>query len=223
MLKTDLYDEATGDGLAPTLAARADVVVGVDVAAAVLEAVKRRHPWLKTTHADVRCLPFGDAAFDVIVSISTLDHFPALDEVERALRDLHRVLAPGGTLVITLDNMANPVVALRNALPLGALRRLGLVPYYVGASCGPRRLRALLRSTGFEVEAITAIMHCPRVAGVCAAGVLHRYGRTDTQRRFLRFLGAWEALGRLPTRFLTGYFVAARALHSPDGSDSGRR
>jgi SAM-dependent methyltransferase len=212
VLKTDLYDEATADGIASSLAARAESVVGVDVAPAVVAAAQRRHPWLRSVHADVRRLPFDDADFDVIVSISTLDHFPARAEMERALRELHRVLAPGGTLLITLDNLANPVVALRNALPLGPLQRLGLVPYYVGASCGPRRLRALLGSSGFEVEAITATMHCPRVACVRAAGLLHRHARTTTQRRFLRLLWAWERLGRLPTRFLTGYFVAARAL-----------
>mgnify|MGYP006138370175 CR=1 FL=1 len=40
--------------------------------------------------------------------------------------------------------LINPVVRLRNALPFGLLRRTGLVPYYVGATCGPRRLRDFL-------------------------------------------------------------------------------
>src|SRR5439155_7848743 len=70
---------------------------------------------------------------------------PATDRMRRAA---DRV-ALGGALVVTLDNGANPVVALRNRLPLGALRRLSLVPYAVGATCGPRRFPRLLVETDF--------------------------------------------------------------------------
>jgi len=132
------------------------------------------------------------------VSNSTLDHFPALAEVETAVRELHRVLAPGGLLVLTLDNPWNPLVALRNALPFGPLARIGLVPYYVGATCGPRRLRRLLGEAGFLVEELGAVLHVPRVAA-------------RALRPPLRLLVAAERLGRWPTRYLTGQFVAARA------------
>jgi hypothetical protein len=122
------------------------------------------------------------------------------------------VLAPGGTLLITHDNRANPVVAVRNALPYRLLHRLGVVPYPLGVALAPRRLTALLEQSGFEPGPGTAVMHAPRVLGVGAAAAVERYFGEAAARRLLRLLGACERLERLPTRTLTGYFVAVRAV-----------
>jgi SAM-dependent methyltransferase len=210
-LKTDLFDEAYSVGLVPALAALAGHVVGVDVSAGVVRAAQARHPGLRSVRADVRALPFPDGDFDLVVSNSTLDHFESLDDVALSLRELRRVLRPGGRLLLTLDNGANPAVALRNALPLGPLRRLGLVPYYVGATCGPARLRRLLREAGFRVDREGTLLHAPRVLAVWAAGVAEGRLRPAGRERFFGALAAFERLGRLPTRTLTGYFLTVGA------------
>ncbi len=75
VLKTDLFDEAFGHGLMPPLVARARTIYGIDVAGAVVAAAHHREPQIRGGRADVRKLPFGDGAFDAVVSISTLDHF----------------------------------------------------------------------------------------------------------------------------------------------------
>ena len=121
------------------------------------------------------------------------------------------MLRPGGQLLLTLDNPANPVVALRGVLPFRLLNRLGLVPYYVGATLGPRRLGRILSQVGLDVGEITAVMHCPRVLAVAMAGLLEKRASAKTQRCFLRLLIAFEHLASWPTRFLTGHFVAVRA------------
>jgi hypothetical protein len=72
------------------------------------------------------------------------------------------------------------------------------VPYYVGATCGPRRLRRLLGGAGFRVEELAALLHVPRI--------LVRAARPP-----LRLLMEGERLERWPTRYLTGQFVAVRA------------
>jgi SAM-dependent methyltransferase len=210
-LKTDLFDEAVGEGLWQPLASRAETVAGIDISTLTLRAARRRHTRLLGAEADVRRLPLADGRFDVVVSNSTLDHFATRDEIFVSLRELHRVLRPGGHLVFSLDNLANPVLFLRNALPFPVLNRLGIVPYYVGATMGPLRLRRVMEEVGFGVLEVGAIMHCPRVLAVCVAGILERHATPDTQRRFLRLLMAFERLSRWPTRFLTGYFVAVRA------------
>lgn len=211
VLKTDLFDEAFGDGLYPYLAGRAQAVTGIDLSAGTVAAACRRHTGLQGVQADVRRLPFAGGAFDVVISDSTLDHFESGAEIGAALREIRRVLRPGGILLLTLDNAANPAIALRNALPYRLLHRLGILPYYVGATCGPRRLRAMLQAAGLQVHTVEAILHCPRVLAVPAAGLLHRHGSPRAQRRLLRLLRTWEGLGRCPTRFLTGHFVAAQA------------
>lgn len=209
VLKTDLFEEAVGDGLVPLLTGVADEVHGIDVDPGTVESASERNAGvLFAARADVRSLPYPDEHFDAIVSTSTLDHFSAFDDVRAGLRELYRVLRPGGELLVTLDNLANPVVRLRNALPFPLLRRAGLVPYYVGVTCGPRRLRDELWAAGFVVEEQAAVLHCPRVAAVRAAGWLDDRPRADG---YLRLLMAMERLGRLPTRNLTGYYTAARA------------
>ncbi|HEX7980936.1 MAG TPA: methyltransferase domain-containing protein [Gemmatimonadaceae bacterium] len=214
VLKTDLFDEIVTDGLYPVLARHAGVVVGMDVAASAASQARARHPALQTLSTDARRLPFADGSFDAIVSNSTLDHFETIDELVVALRELARITRRGGTLVLTLDNLANPVVALRSVLPQTPLRRLGLVPYYVGATCGPRRMCALVREAGFEVDQVETLMHCPRVFAVAAARVVDRYGSPALQRHFVRHLAWYDHLGAWPTRHLTSYFTAVRAVRT---------
>jgi SAM-dependent methyltransferase len=203
VLKTDLFDEAVGEGLHPYMRAHGARVTGVDISPVAVAAARERYPDLEATTGDVRALSYADSTFDVVVSNSTLDHFTAVGDIEAALRELHRVLRPGGLLVVTLDNPDNPLVGLRNALPLPLLKRLRLVPYQVGTTCNQKSLARLLHEARFEVTASDVIMHVPRVL----AGALGSLGLAS-----LRPLLAAEALSRLPTRRLTGQFIAARAV-----------
>ena len=212
LLKTDVFDEAFGDGLYPVLAARADQIIGMDRSTSICEFAESRNEGLTTTVADVRCLPYSDDVFDVIVSNSTLDHFETAGEIIDSLHELHRVVKSDGELLLTLDNRANPVIALRSILPFRLLNRLGIVPYYVGATFGPRRLIQSLQQVGFEVVETSAIMHCPRILAVLLSSMLERYANAPVQRAFLHFLLIFERLQFTPLRFLTGYFVAVKAV-----------
>lgn len=208
VLKTDLFDEFTGDGLIPWLCETYDAVSGIDISPAVVRQVGERFPDVEVRHADARDLHFASDRFDVVVSNSTLDHLPTRDDIAVAVRELHRVLRPGGHLLITLDNPVNPVVGLRNALPRAVHESTGLVPYSVGATLGPRALRALLQECGFEVLRSDAVFHSPRLLVVLTGRGVDRRGPV-ARRRFAKFWSSFEWLGHLPTRYLTGYFVAA--------------
>jgi SAM-dependent methyltransferase len=211
VLKTDLFDEAVAEGLYPVLEARAQRVTGIDLSPVIVESARARYPGLEGLVADVRRLPFGDSEFDCVVSISTLDHFQSSGEIRQGLLELRRVLSPGAILAITLDNGSNPVVAARNRLPGGLLRRLDLVPYRVGKTCTARRLATLLHSCDFVVEDLTYVLHCPRLAALRAGRLVERTASATTRARFLRLLAGCERLEAWPTRAITGYFVAALA------------
>jgi SAM-dependent methyltransferase len=182
-LKTDLFEERQPDReLLPHLGSAS--WVGVD-----LSPVVAARSGARAVAADVRRLPFADAAFDGVLSTSTLDHFPDAAEIDRSLEELHRVLRPSGHLVVTFDNPRNPLVRLRNALPPRVARRTGLVPFSVGATVdaadGDRRLRA----AGFHVEAMEHLLHAPHVVGTRLAAwgwyerrVLPRFARVSTTR-----------------------------------------
>jgi SAM-dependent methyltransferase len=205
MLKTDLYDETCSEGLVPHLAERAGRLVGVDVSPVIAASAAARSG-VGAVAGDVRRLPFRAGSFDVVVSNSTLDHFADHAQIAAALAELHRVLTAEGVLIVTLDNPGHPLVRVRNTLaPL--LRRAGIVPYAVGATHGRDGLRRALEDGGFVVAEVAAVHHFPRVALVVVERVLGaRAGRAA-----LGAACAAERLGRWPTRWWTGQYVAALA------------
>ncbi len=210
ILKTDSFDEAVSNGVYDVLRAHATRVTTIDVSATILRAARARHGTLTPALADVRRLPYADGAFDVVVSISTLDHFESVDAIRVALGELARVLRSGGGLLVTLDNPVHPTVALRNRLPFELLHRMGVVPYRVGATCGGATLRRLLTAAGLEVRELTWVEHCPRWVAVRAGRALG--GSTVYAGTFMRVLERFEALERWPLRALTGHYVAAWAV-----------
>lgn len=219
VLKTDLFDEAVGRGLFPYLAERAGRVVGIDISEEVVTAAGAHYPALEAVRADVRQLPFADETFDAILSNSTLDHFFSRDEIDVALRELHRVLRPGGELIVTLDNPANPLLMARRAIPRRVYESLWrnhgelaarVAPSYLAATCGIGGLRRLVSASGFAVVDSSATVHAPRALAVVVADALGRHG--ERHELFLKLLMGFEGLARWPTRYVTGHFVAVRAL-----------
>jgi SAM-dependent methyltransferase len=72
-------------------------VVGVDTASDALGFVRERRPRTRPVQATLEALPFADASFDVVVGITVLYSVP---DDQRAVRELGRVLAPGGAAVL---------------------------------------------------------------------------------------------------------------------------
>ena len=158
---------------------------------------------------DIRSLSFENCTYDLVISISTLDHFVSLDEIQTAIEEVARVVKPGGRLIITLDNPANPIVWLRNILPSGALIKSKLIPYETGVTCKPDTLRKLCVGASLEVIEMTAVLHCPRVLAVATSRLFERrFGASKVSRYFLEFLGKFETMERWPTKYLTGHFTA---------------
>jgi 2-polyprenyl-3-methyl-5-hydroxy-6-metoxy-1,4-benzoquinol methylase len=208
-LKTDLFDEAVGDGLCPLQGAVS--MIGIDLSSTAVARAVVCHSRVTGIVADVRELPFKSRSFDFVMSISTLDHLSRESEIEDALAEFNRVLRPGGALVITMDNTRNPVVALRSMIQ-ASLLRLGALPYFTGVSCDAHGLQRLLAETGFDVVNETTVLHSPRVLAVAVARLLDIIQVRSLGRFYLRLLGRFERLASSRTANVTGYFVAARAV-----------
>lgn len=193
-LKTDLYEERQA-----SRALLGDLGSATWVGADLARETVRTSGVRPSVVADVRRLPFGPRSFDGVLSTSTLDHFAEARSIDAGFRELHRVLAPDGLLVLTLDNPQNPLVRIRNALPDAVARRTGLVPFAVGATYGLDEGASALRSSGFTVLDTATLLHAPHVVGTRLA----RFG--SWERRALPWFdrAATTRLGRS-----SGHFVA---------------
>jgi ubiquinone/menaquinone biosynthesis C-methylase UbiE len=58
---------------------------------------------LEVVYADARELPFPDASFDVVFSLSSIEHFGGPRDVARAAREMGRVLKPGGHALVATE------------------------------------------------------------------------------------------------------------------------
>ena len=204
-LKTDLFDEAAGTGLADALSTTSKQVVGIDLSTTAAVAAHRLGV-RDAVRADVRRLPFADHAFDLVVSNSTLDHLPDAAAIDEALAELLRVTQPGGTAIITLDNPRCPTVALRAVLPERWLRATGLIPYEMGATLSLSALERAVERVGFRVDDRTTYMHVLRVTALRSAG------RSRNPDEWVERSLDRERRARRSTAQLTGHFVAVRAV-----------
>jgi ubiquinone/menaquinone biosynthesis C-methylase UbiE len=102
---TRVLDLATGVGaMAGQLLQRFPGIhlVGVDLSAAQLAQARKNHPEVPVLRADGARLPFPDATFDRVHCSWMLEH---LKEPLPVLREVHRVLMPGGHCHFTeVDN-----------------------------------------------------------------------------------------------------------------------
>jgi SAM-dependent methyltransferase len=211
-LKTDSFEEIRGSEVVDAMQERFERVVVQDLAyPALVQSLERRgRPELGWVQTPVQRQPFKDKSFDGIVSFSTLDHFRTCSEIKDSLRELARITRPGGELLITLDNAANPLIAARNCLPYTWLRKLNLAPYEYGKTLGPYDFRHALEECGWKVRTFSAVLHEPRVLAVALA----KYCRADgvlTPKRYRALLHQFRRLESLPTRMWTGYFLIAVA------------
>jgi SAM-dependent methyltransferase len=92
----------TGHGTA-VLAAAGTVVTGADNDPSATERARRRVPSARVVLVEAPPVPFDDGAFDHVVSFETLEH---IDPDAEFLAELHRVLAPGGRLLLSTPNRA---------------------------------------------------------------------------------------------------------------------
>ncbi len=157
VLLTDLFEEATtGDGILSWLKTKYNNVVGIDIS---FEGVKRVNLNKKfkgnlLVVSDVRRLGFKKESFDLIISDSTIDHFPQLD---CALRELYRILKPQGMLILTLNNKFNFPFSFK----LWFHRMLNIKDAHYGYSYSCNHLFLEVKKVGFEIKDITYIYFFP--------------------------------------------------------------
>ena len=74
--------------------------MGIDIAPRDLKVAKKGGMYKNLTLADARNLPFKDNTYGSIISISTFEH---IEDSQKLLKEMHRLLKPNGILVVTME------------------------------------------------------------------------------------------------------------------------
>lgn len=136
---TGLSSAALSDEFGPAAA-----VTGFDVSPASIETARARHdrPGLRFVSGAGQTLPFADATFDLAMAACVFHHIDRHAHAHR-VRELARVLRPGGVLFMFEHNPMNPLtVRAVRACPFDEGVKL-LRPWYAVR---------LLRTAGFAVH-----------------------------------------------------------------------
>ena len=157
VLKTDLWDEAKNTEILRWLAQQGARPHGVDIA---LEVVRDARAVLACHRpgfavSDLRALPFEAETFDLVYSMGTIEHFA---ESDVAVREIFRVLKPGGTAIIGVPNKLDPFL---RPLMVHCLNMLGAYSYGMERSFTSGGLRRLVETAGFRVSAVSGILFIP--------------------------------------------------------------
>ena len=123
------------------------MAVGIDVSKGMLNqsrrTLRKRNVQAKLVLGDAVQLPFRDGSFEGVVTSFLLDLFRQ-EQIPDALREMCRVLAPGGRIVVATLQFSSPI-----------LRQLGLLAHRflpgVAKRIQPVDFREFLEGTGLRV------------------------------------------------------------------------
>lgn len=149
-----VLDVACGTGIVARLAAQrvgpSGYVMGVDLNAAMIETARTQTPPagapVEWHEGDAHALPCADATFDVVCCQQGLQFFP---DKTRALREMHRVLGPGGRLVLSVWRSL-PYNPYGRALADAMERHVGAAGTAAYGFGEMEPLRTLLTAAGFR-------------------------------------------------------------------------
>ena len=125
--------------------------VGLDITPAMIEvAQSKRLPNAEFIVGDAENLPFGDGGFDAVLCANSFHHYP---NPGAFLREAHRVLRPGGKLILR-DYTSNDIaVWLMNTFELPLARLVGHGDVRI-LKMG--EFRELVEAAGFAINQLAA-------------------------------------------------------------------
>jgi len=88
-------------------------ITAIDISEELLEEARKLLPEATFKIDDAMNLSFSDNSFDVVFGSSVLHHL----EMEKSLREILRVLKPGGRMVFAEPNMINPQILVQKNVP----------------------------------------------------------------------------------------------------------
>lgn len=164
-------------------------VCGIDISEDMLTMSRRRcadQPWTEFQKADATKLPYPDDSFDTAVSTQVYEY---VADVPTALAELHRVVRPGGRVVVVDTDYGSLVINTENEARMELVLSAWNEHFVHGRL--PRILSRQLRDAGFAIRHRDVIpMFNPeyhehtygkRLLGIMASFVVGRKGVSKEQ------------------------------------------
>ncbi|MER7116967.1 class I SAM-dependent methyltransferase [Saccharomonospora azurea] len=143
-----VLEAGCGEGYgAALLAEHARSVLALDYDEPTTAHVARRYPELGVVRGNLATLPVATGSVDVVANLQVIEH---LWDQSGFLAECHRVLRPGGRLLVTTPNRLT--FTPDSDTPLN--------PYHT-RELSPSELDELLRGSGFAVEQLLGVHHGP--------------------------------------------------------------
>lgn len=210
-LKTDLFDEASGPHHHAGDLDPRHRFLGVDSSLEVARAAQRRLDQegrrAQIVVCDVRALPFASDSMALVVSLSTLDHFPSCEGIGMSLTELARAMRPAGIVLLTLDNPRNPEVALRAGLPERMVRWLRADSFPLGFTPQPSDAERFFALAGLTTLKRGFMVHAPRYPLMRMGERLERISKAGLVDRLERLILGLESASNLPVSPLSGHYA----------------
>ena len=149
---------------------------GADVSQKLIDLAKQKYPEFADSFSKITgqpSLPFPDNFFNKIISVAVFHHFPE-KYAKEMVKELYRVIQPGGTVIITAwnlfqkkqrKNIFNPVILLKKLFHIGEYAGFGfgdiLIPFRNNKgevfnryhrAYTKKSLADIFLSAGFEIE-----------------------------------------------------------------------
>lgn len=161
ILKLDLWNEVNNTQILLWLAEQGGKVYGLDISPYLVAQTKKLFAKMglkgEFINCDMRKIKFKDNSFDYIYSMGTIEHVPDYDQ---AIKEIYRVLKPGGKAIIGVPNKLDPFM---RPLIVWFLTKMGKYPYAPEKSFTFSELEREVRKAGFRVEARTGILFMPGI------------------------------------------------------------
>jgi SAM-dependent methyltransferase len=152
VLSTDVYNLAFDEGeFENMLTEKSNHVIGMDISKEVVKHARKRNSKIKYVICDARNLPFKERSFDIIISPSTLDHFPRKELITSPI-EIKRALLGRGSLILLLENKHNIF------LYFWTIKKFRMLPYHT-EPYSLRDAKRILSQLGFHTTDPTAIVH----------------------------------------------------------------
>ena len=131
-------------------------IVGIDISDDMLNICRDRCtdlPNVSFEMADLYDLPFNEESFDVVLSVQVFEY---LEDVQRALLELHRVLKPGGRLILRDADWGTLIWESGN--PDRMRHMLDIWDQHLADPFSPRTLAAQVDKAGFANCSVSAFV-----------------------------------------------------------------